>query len=298
MRRAAAFSPAHITGFFEIHDSEPSPLQVGSRGADVSLEAGVTTFVEASPSAEPRVRVWCNGRRVDFKVTRLTVERLMKLAGASFQVAVHHLFNVPIGSGLGSSGAGALSAALAVNEALGLGLSREEAAREAHVAEVAFRTGLGDVVAQLAGGFEVRLKPGGPGLGLVRKIPVKGLAVICAPLGVYETRAMITAPSLRERINKVGGWALQRFLLNPTPPSFMELSARFAEEVGFLDGGLKGLAKAVVEAGGLGFSVKKKVAFTMAEEDEVEEVAEAFRRVLGVEPIRARVDDEGARVIS
>jgi len=261
------------------------------------MELGVVTFVEAEASLEPKVQVYCNGVEVRFEVTELTVERLLKLAARPFKVNVHHLFNVPIGAGFGSSGAGALSAALAVNEALGLGLTREEAAREAHVAEVHYRTGLGDVIAQLTGGLEVRVKPGGPGVGVAWRLPAKGLVVVCAPLGVYETRAMITSPALKERINKVGGWALQRFLEAPTPSSFMELSARFAEEVGFLNGGLKGLVEAVAEAGGLGLSVKKKVAFTLAKECDVEEVAAAFRRTLGLEPLRARVDEEGAKVV-
>ena len=297
MRRAVAFSPAHITGFFEIHDSSLDPLYVGSRGAGVSLEAGVVSFVEATRSARPRVEVFYNGGRVEFEVTRLTVRRLLRLADKPFKVVVHHYFSVPVGSGFGSSGAGALSAALAVNEALALGLTREEAAREAHVAEVLFRTGLGDVVAQLTGGLEVRVKPGGPGVGVVWKIPIHGLVVVCAPLGVYETRVMISRPSLKERINKVGAWALQCFLRDPSPRSFMELSARFAEEVGFLNGELKGLVDAVAEAGGLGLSVKKKVAFTLAREGDVEEVVEAFRRTLGLEPLRARVDEEGAKVV-
>ncbi|MEM4699887.1 MAG: hypothetical protein QXT74_02920 [Candidatus Nezhaarchaeales archaeon] len=297
MRRAAAFSPSHITGFFEIHDSSPDPLYVGSRGAGVSLKLGVVSFVEASPSTRPEVEVLCNGRRVGFEVTRLAVSRLLRLADRPYRVVVNHLFSVPVGSGFGSSGAGALSAALAVNEALGLGLSREEAAREAHVAEVLYRTGLGDVVAQLAGGLEARVKPGGPGVGVVWRVPVHDVVVVCAPLGVYETRAMITEPSLRGRINKVGAWALEQFLRGPSPRSFIELSARFAEEVGFLDGGLKGLVDAVVEAGGMGLSVKKRVAFALARRDCLGEVAEAFRRGLRVEPLWAEVDNEGARVV-
>ncbi|MCX8204423.1 MAG: GHMP kinase [Candidatus Nezhaarchaeota archaeon] len=297
MRRAAAFSPSHITGFFEIHDSSPNPLYVGSRGAGVSLKLGVVSFAEAERSSKHEVEVYCGGRKVDFEVTKLAVTRLLRLANSPYRVVVNHFFSVPVGSGFGSSGAGALSAALAVNEALRLGLTREEAAREAHIAEVVYRTGLGDVVAQLIGGLEARVKPGGPGVGEVWKIPVHDLVVVCAPLGVYETRAMITHPSLRERINKVGARALELFLQNPSPRSFMELSARFAEEVGFINGWLKGLAGAVIEAGGLGLSVKKKVAFTLARASDLSEVVRAFRRTLCIEPLWAEVDNEGARLV-
>ena len=46
MKEFKAFSPAHITGFFEICDNNKEPLLKGSRGAGISLKKGVTTKVK------------------------------------------------------------------------------------------------------------------------------------------------------------------------------------------------------------------------------------------------------------
>ncbi|RLF14529.1 MAG: hypothetical protein DRJ97_06060 [Thermoprotei archaeon] len=298
MKRAVAFAPAHITGFFEIYDSSQNPLLVGSRGAGVSLNLGVYTLVEAEPSRRVKVEVRLEGRPVDYEVTKRAVEELLKLANRPYRVTVTHRFQVPVGSGFGASGAGALSAALALNEALSLGLTKVEAAKAAHVAEVTYRTGLGDVPAQLVGGLEVRRTPGAPGLGLVEKVPVNDLAVVCAGLGVAETRVMITEPSMKERINRAGRRAMDAFLRGPNPSRFIELSASFAEEVGFMDSWAKRLAKEAVEAGALGLSIKKRVAFALAEAEDTGGVLKAFKRTIpSATCFVAKVDPRGARVV-
>jgi len=48
----------------------------------------------------------------------------------------------------------------------------------AHNAEVNCKTGLGDVLASFHGGFEVRVKPGAPGIGTVEKISTDKISVI------------------------------------------------------------------------------------------------------------------------
>ena len=70
----------------------------------------------------------------------------------NFEIIVEHHVEVPLGAGFGTSGAAALSLALALNEALSLGLSKIEAAQLAHVAEVECKTGLGTVIAETFGG--------------------------------------------------------------------------------------------------------------------------------------------------
>ena len=67
---------------------------------------------------------------------------------------------MPLGSGFGASGAGALSCAYALNGAFDLGLFASQVGEAAHGAEVVSGTGLGDVIAQSTGGLVVRLSPG------------------------------------------------------------------------------------------------------------------------------------------
>ena len=76
-------------------------------------------------------------------VTRYVVEKLAKEP-----VRVKTELEMPFGSGFGASGAGALGCAYALNAHFDLGLTANQAAAVAHVAEVTNRTGLGDVIAQ------------------------------------------------------------------------------------------------------------------------------------------------------
>ena len=57
MKRICAFSPGHITGFFQICDDSESPLEKGSRGAGVSVSKGVTTTVEMAPADNSTLQI-------------------------------------------------------------------------------------------------------------------------------------------------------------------------------------------------------------------------------------------------
>src|SRR5207237_8365760 len=69
--------------------------------------------------------------------------------------------------------AAALSAGLALEEALGGGLPRDELVAIAHETEVECATGLGDVVPASLGGMDLRWKPGAPGYSELRTFPVQ-----------------------------------------------------------------------------------------------------------------------------
>jgi len=47
------------------------------------------------------------------------------------------------------------------------------ALQRAHILEVKYKTGLGDVIAEYTGGFVIRVKPGAPGVGVAYRVPVK-----------------------------------------------------------------------------------------------------------------------------
>lgn len=166
MREASAFSPGHLTGFFQICDEPDDPLLKGATGAGFSIPLGVHTKVEAEPAVRSSITISINGETTHTAVVSENVARRMLSAlDRPHKVRVEHEVQIPVGAGFGSSGGGALSLALAMNEALGLGLSVIEAARVAHVAEIECRTGLGTVLAELTGGFGVTVRPGAPGIG-------------------------------------------------------------------------------------------------------------------------------------
>src|SRR6266699_314360 len=141
--QASAFSPCNITGFFRIHDSARDPLRIGSTGVGVALGTGVTTIVSLRRTRHPRIVARFNNDQLTTEAVSIKVaRRYCELDGRSWHIQVSHESGVPSGFGYGTSGAGALGLSLALNEAMGLSLSRPEAAQLAHLCEVECQTGL------------------------------------------------------------------------------------------------------------------------------------------------------------
>jgi len=143
-----AFAPAHITGFFEIHENT-DPRRKGSTGCGVVLSGGVETTVTVDGSID-RTVVTLNGAEVEDSATHTVVRTLTDAA-----VRVKSTANIPTGCGFGASGAGALSTAYALDQVLSLDRTANQLAEAAHVAEVTNRSGLGDVAAQSHGGLVI-----------------------------------------------------------------------------------------------------------------------------------------------
>jgi len=235
MKVAKAFSPCHITGFFQIIGDSRNPLYVGSRGAGVCLKRGVETLVkiEGAPSLTFQVSIngsVSNSAEVSKRLLGMFTERMNT---GNFRILVEHYVDVPIGAGFGTSGAAALSLALALNEAFGLGLTRIEAAQLAHVAEVECKTGLGTVVAEAFGGVELRVKAGAPGIGEIMHIEApRDSVVVCLALGPLPTKRILMNDDVCRRINVYGGELVDKLAEAPTLSNFMKFSCYFADRVG------------------------------------------------------------------
>lgn len=238
MKTARAFSPCHITGFFQIFDHSADPLRVGSKGAGVSLSRGVETTVWVERALKCSSEVKINGvASSSAEVSQHVIEAAVSRSGRHdrLSVAVEHCVETPIGAGFGASGAAALSLSLALNEALDLGMSRIEAAQLAHVAEVECKTGLGTVLAETFGGVEIRVKPGGPGIGEIRQIPVaENIAVACVTFGPLSTKKLLSAEETRKRVNTFGGGLVAKLASRPELGNFLKFSRQFAEHVGLI----------------------------------------------------------------
>lgn len=299
---ATAFSPAHITGFFQIFDQPKNPLFKGSRGAGVSLAKGAKTVVRIKKSAKKSVEIRINGRPTETaEVSKSVVDAFLSLVGAKCQLVVEHEIDVPIGCGLGSSGAGALSLALALNEALGLRLSRIEASQIAHVAEAKHRTGLGTVISETFGGMEIRVKPGAPGIGEVKPVTVDGNYVVaCLPLGPLSTRKALNDPKLYTLINKYGGKLVDELVTEPRVSKFLELSRSFAESTSLTS---ERVRKILADADDEGFvcsmAIFGETVFSVVRQDEAEDLLKIFRRHKQpqYDIINAQIDFKGARIL-
>ncbi|MBN2335834.1 hypothetical protein JXL21_09760, partial [Candidatus Bathyarchaeota archaeon] len=135
MREARAFAPGHLTGLFQICDEPEDPIYKGARGSGVSLTLGTYTVVKAAPSESYSHRVLINDEpMLDARVSENVLGKYRQRLGEPYSIEVMHTIETPLTAGFGSSGGGALSLSLVLNDALGTGLSRVEAAQIAHVA--------------------------------------------------------------------------------------------------------------------------------------------------------------------
>jgi len=232
-----AFAPGHVTGFFQIKDTSESLDKRGSRGAGFCTGLGVITEVEVTSASELEVTVHDKEMRedIDAPTTRRAVTDLLELAGKrNGMVRLVQESQLPSGQGCGISGAAALSGVLAVSSTLELELPYEDVVACAHRAEVAELTGLGDVVAQASGGFEIRVHEGAPGHGRVISKDVDCHILLCTLGGPLSTKTIIADADMRERINEVGELSMSRLLRLPedkrTIWEFISVSRDFAHQ--------------------------------------------------------------------
>jgi len=242
--KTKAYAPSHITGFFEICESE-KPEHMGSRGCGFTLQAGTVTEVMVKDGED--ISIQLNGVERDAPTTEFVVREL----AANRSVEVHSKIDVPIGCGFGASGAGALSTALALNEALSLNLTYEQVAGVAHVAEVKNRTGLGDVIAQSYGGLVIRKESGAPGIGVVDRIHVSDVKIDYVVFGEIITKDILEDAGMRRRINEAGRSAMKKLLSKSTFSEFVRLSKKFAIETGLLSSRAGDAIEAVESMGGV-----------------------------------------------
>lgn len=241
METAEASSPAHITGFFQICNKTPNSLSKGSKGAGISFKRGVKTRVYVEERSKNSIEIRFNGHKTqNAHVSRYLADQFLKKYPDPLSVKIDHTFDIPIGAGLGSSGAGALSLAYALNKVLDLGLSKIEAAQEAHIAEICCGTGLGTVIAEYFGGLELRSKPGAPGIGIIHPIPIQeDYVVICLNLNSLPTRNFLVDVSLRNIINNIAPKYIKRLAEESTLNNFLTFSREFAEQTGLINGRIR-----------------------------------------------------------
>lgn len=236
-----AFAPAHISGIFII-DIKKDPILSGSMGCGICLEDGAVTKVSAAKETTVKI----NGAVTDAQTT-LTAIKLL----TSKPVLVETTLNIPVGAGFGASGAGALSAALALNEEMSMNLTLRELAGAAHCAEVTNMTGLGDVTGMTFGGVVVRKKAGAPFLGIIDKIPCRDTTISWVSFGEIHTKSVLSDDLKKKNINNAGKSRLKELLKKPTLENFFLQSAAFSKDIELMSNRVKDAIEAVEAAGGL-----------------------------------------------
>jgi len=309
-KTAKAFSPAGISSFFQICDTEPDgkPItdmeRIGARGGGLGSKKGVLTQVAIAESRKPAVRVFINGKPApEAQTTRTVVEMLLTKAKKPYAIAIQHTVEVPIGAGFGASAGGALTTGLALCNALDLNLTLRDIGRIAHVAEVKCKTGLGTVSGILfGGGCVIVLEPGAINHGSVDCIPITPDYHIVA--GVFEPRLtseFLRSTRKRSVINKMGQRTLDCILAEPSLENFLHSSREFAEKTGLATSRVIKLMDAAEKAGAVGAAQNMlgEAVHALVERDKVKSVLTAFQRVLPASKIVvAEVSLNGAQLVT
>ncbi len=232
IRIASAWAPNHITGFF-YSKMDKDPIQSSSLGAGVNMSRGTTTQIEANSALQNEILVFINGERSDAELSNwLVKEFLKKYIDDNYKIDIHHTMEMPISAGFGTSGGGALSLALALKKAFDLEIPDEEFYKLAHIADVENKAGLGTVMAVIAGGLEIRVAFGGPGIGKVESIPLdEDYKVVILYFGSYQTKEALSDKNLMEKVHKFGKTCVNDLLRDPSVERFLELSQWFVRKI-------------------------------------------------------------------
>jgi len=268
-----AFVPAHITAFFVpvFHDD---PLKAGSLGAGINLDKGTNVFASIETGTlERHIHIAFNGEPVKGEEAIISYSVAERLVPNDFlgEVEIWQYFDFPNGHGFGNSAGGALGTALALSYAFGG--TWLKASQLAHEAEVRYKGGLGDVIAQLTGGIDVRVKVGGPGIGVVDNLFFEDYRVLVVPLGRLPTREVLDGDVVNA-VEREGKIALENLLKDPRPERMMILAREFAEKTGLLSGELLELARQLdrVLSNPSSMIMLGRGLFALVKESEVEKV--------------------------
>jgi len=300
---ATAFCPAHITGFFKAHleDNQNNLENLGSMGAGFSIKEGVTSTVkvQTKENQEKNFQIITQGYESDkTDISEYVLNEFLKLGEFSNKFfVIEHNISIPVGYGLGSSSAVALSLSYALDQALNTNLEKRIIGQIAHNAEVNCKTGLGDVLASYHGGFEIRVKPGAPGIGKVEKINTEKISVIMICLSPISTNKFIK--ERLSQINGLGGKMVKKLLESKNYKHFQDMSLEFAKYVDVMTPRMEKIVDELSENKiKCGIALFGETIFSMIPQNEENKVLDILQKYSDGIIIRSELDDYGARVLN
>jgi pantoate kinase len=180
-----------------------------------------------------------------------------------------------------------------------VGLDMEQAAQIAHRSEIECKTGLGSVLAQYVGGFELRSEIGGPGVGVVSKLPyhpsVQDLKVIILCLSPLSTKKFLT-----DHVGLLNGYGeemLERFSISRNINDFLDISFDFATRLGLIRGKSGSLIKKLKSQGfGSSVALFGDTIFSIVKSNNVDSVINCLKGNGGT-LLTCGIDHHGARIL-
>lgn len=298
---AKAFSPGHITGLFATSTTGLTcPENSGSLGAGISLTKGISTTVKIYDDLSKNYKILINGADyLDTKVSQFVIEYYLKFVKEPVFISVDHECEIPIGYGLGSSGAAALGLSFALNDALKMKLSPTQTAQIAHQADFICKTGLGTVISEFTGGFEIRTSIGGPGIGKILKFPISNdffVVILC--LKPISTKSILDKSlcGKNDSLNLYSKTMIKQLIKNPDIDTFLNTACNIAKKFGLFDGPCREPALSLQK-----FGIKSSVAlfghtlFTIVKKEQISLVLNTLDQFDG-KIFVCNIDNYGARL--
>jgi pantoate kinase len=275
-------------------------LSNGSIGAGFSISNGVTTTAQIIEAKTKGYGISIDGIQVQkAPVSSYVAEHYLNLIDKPVFLRISHTTEIPIGFGLGSSGAAALSLSYALNDSLKLSLRKVEAAQVAHCADIACKTGLGTVAGLYAGGYEIRLKPGAPGKGLTLKKELDDYVAAILCIAPISTKTILSNQlmNINSKKNFCSRWLLNRLKAVNEIEGFLDASFSLANALGLTDGICNGPIRALKSEGfKCSVALFGQTVFTIIRRESAKEVRACLSKFEG-KLIEASIDSIGARMI-
>jgi len=291
--QAVAFCPGHITGFFKAELEQKRPELQGSLGAGFCIKEGVTTSIKVTSSEKPSFKIKVTGYQTDnTQVSEFVIDEFFKLVKENIFVDVEHYIAIPVGYGLGSSGAVALSLAFALNKALKTNLTRTQVGQMAHNAEIYCKTGLGTVLSSYYGGFEIRTKQGAPGIGSLKKIS-NNSSVILICFSPISTKKFLK--NELQRVNGLGGKMVNKLIKSRDYLEFLDMSLEFAKYVRVVTPKMDDVINDLQNNGiKCGVAMFGETVFTLVPKSKEDQVMKILKKYDGI-VIKSGIDKSGVR---
>ena len=300
---ATAFCPAHVTGFFKAHldDNQNNLENLGSMGAGFSIKQGVTTRVkiETKNKQKSNFQITTKGYQSDkTDISEFILNEFLELGKFSNNFFnIEHDISIPVGYGLGSSAAVALSLSFALDQVLETKLDKITIGKIAHNAELNCKTGLGDVLASFHGGFEIRVKPGAPGIGRVEKILTEKISVIMICFSPISTNKFIN--ERLSQINGLGGKMVNKLMKSKDYEHFQDMSLEFANYVDVMTPKMQKLVNELSENNiKCGIALFGETIFSMIPKKDESKILEILKKYPEGIIIKSELDNVGARIIN
>lgn len=275
------YVPSHITGFFVPFFSDDC-FKTGSTGAGVSLSLGLKTKIKVGNGCG-LVNIKLNGAELNHADAPVSLNciNLIRERYPSFftskDILIEHECDVPVESGFGASASAALGISFSVKDLINI--STEECVKIAHETEVINLSGLGDVIAEVKGGVEIRKTPGVD--GIIENIPADRLKVLAISLGKKKTESVLKDPEKLRIIEKCGSKLLDKLISEPSVEKLMECSKTFTYKTGLMSKEVIDLMEVISEINSFeasGIMIGEGV-FTFISEEDQDRILE---RVIGI----------------